>query len=558
MLSLAWMGEENAERRLFAPDLMTGTLLARVKVADLRQRFEQGLDPEVDLKSRHAAIWEELKRMTAAYLAGHGFGKTATLNNVLTAARTAAYLHLPAAIAAHRCRKSVSHAPPVHVLQRILGERQSNHQISLQPGGKQDQLSLVEAAQVDAELDDRSDAEPAWMVGIRNAFRQTRPEQIEQMLLKLDEDDDKAGARVARFSRWLLTEENLSVSSAKRNSLLVARRLGCRLDGIDPADLDIEELERLYWEVIDDDFDRDQPARSELADRRSRRAAIGAVKKFHRHLVEKERVPDFQELAFLKRGGGLLPVDANFITVDEYEKVLEAIAGEHELGRGERRALRLIVMLAFRCGLRRGEVLFLTSDDFDDADFLHIRNNKFRKLKTPNARRSLPLPALLSEDELSDLKSWIEWCREFGDPILIFGRWRTDEEDFRGQDWVDVNPRRHVETIHGMIRRTLGDNSLKMHHLRHSFATLLIARLLPNMQMVASRLFGTHPKTTAWLQNRDEFRQQLFGTLAIRSVDFEAVAHLLGHSSPGTSVEHYIHCLDWYMQVGESHGKALA
>jgi site-specific recombinase XerD len=95
------------------------------------------------------------------------------------------------------------------------------------------------------------------------------------------------------------------------------------------------------------------------------------------------------------------------------------------------------------------------------------------------------------------------------------------------------------------MRDSLGDQSLKIHHLRHSFATLLAAKLLPHMQTFPSRLFARHPETLEWLKDRESFRRKLFLTDQMRGADLQGIAHLLGHGSPGTSVEHYCHCFDW-------------
>jgi hypothetical protein len=87
--------------------------------------------------------------------------------------------------------------------------------------------------------------------------------------------------------------------------------------------------------------------------------------------------------------------------------------------------------------------------------------------------------------------------------------------------------------------------------LRHSFATLLIAKLLPNTTSFVRVFLDRHPKTLEWLERREEFRAALFGSSEIRGLDITAVAHLLGHGGPATSAEHFIHSLDWFDSAGE-------
>lgn len=85
-----------------------------------------------------------------------------------------------------------------------------------------------------------------------------------------------------------------------------------------------------------------------------------------------------------------------------------------------------------------------------------------------------------------------------------------------------------------------------MHHFRHSFATLVTAKLLLKTTQFTRELLHHHPKTLEWLDEREKFRKDLFGNSTVRSMDLQAVAHLLGHGSAEVSVESYIHSLDWF------------
>jgi hypothetical protein len=81
----------------------------------------------------------------------------------------------------------------------------------------------------------------------------------------------------------------------------------------------------------------------------------------------------------------------------------------------------------------------------------------------------------------------------------------------------------------------------------------MTVKLMPNGTDFVRRFVGARgDKTLEWLTEvRDgkPFRERLFGTSEIRSLDLQAVAHLLGHGSSATSVEHYIHSLDWFEPI---------
>jgi hypothetical protein len=47
-----------------------------------------------------------------------------------------------------------------------------------------------------------------------------------------------------------------------------------------------------------------------------------------------------------------------------------------------------------------------------------------------------------------------------------------------------MSPKAVYSKIIASMRYSLGDQSLKIHHLRHSFGTMLAAKLLPHMQNI--------------------------------------------------------------------------
>jgi integrase len=539
-LSLAWKGEEDAERRMFVPRDLTGTFLAYGSERDIRKIFAEGLDQKKALAMRHKAIWEVLEGASREILRSAGFDRKVTLKSILKAACSAAYLRMPAALAAARCRKTVSHAPRNEVLRRIfkMSPIRRDHNSPAEKGRLESEIRGVEK-----EVNDITEVEPTWLEAMRSAFKLGDRAKVNRALSRICEQASQPGACLAGFSLSLLAEKKRSVGSTKRYSLLIARRCGCRLGDADPSTLTIEQLEDLYREALDDDWDQDPAGVKAQTVQRNKRATISAIVMFHKYLVKHAGVAPLDELAYLQKPRGLLPVDANFITVDEYLRVLSEISGPR--GPADdylRTVLRLIVILAFRCGLRRCEVLYLMAHDFDDADHLHVRNNKFRRVKTSNANRSIPAGILLSPEELSELNVFLREKRNWGNEALLFSKSEPEEMD------VPLNPDGLVDKIHMAMRDALDDQSLKMHHLRHSFATLLTAKLLPNTAGFVRGFFGErHEKTVKWLEeDRGVFRKQLFGTSEIKGLDFQAVAHLLGHGSPATSVEHYIHSLDWF------------
>jgi site-specific recombinase XerD len=538
-LSLAWQGEPDAEHRIFVPDQLTGVLFASVPEVEIRRTFANGLDQSQPLKKRHKAIYAALEQACHKLLESSKFHQQVDLKILLQAAGTVAYLRMPAAIAAARCRKTVHHSPRNQVMLRIFRGLPVRKDSSI---SVETRLSASEFRDAEMEVADTTQVVPAWLEAMRTAFKLESPSKVRDALLKIEAKEAQPGPILAHFASSLMTESHLSITSAKAYGMLIARRFGCRIGNSDPSTLPIAELEDLYREALDDDWDDDPVGATDHTVRRNKRATIGSILKFHQYLRKHFGVPALDELASRLKLRGLLPVDANFLTIDEYLCVLDYISGCY--GPADpylRSVLRLIVILAYRCGLRRCEVLYLLIDDLDSADHLHVRNNELRDVKTTNSTRSVPAGILLSSQERAELAAFFQMrknaprSRKIG---LLFSS-KNDASAALDSDSL-------VRHIHVAMRAALKDESLKVHHLRHSFATLLTAKLLPNMTSFVRGFLKRHPRTLEWLEDRHALREQLFGTSDITSLDLKAVAHILGHGSSATSVEHYIHSLDWF------------
>ena len=535
ILSVAWGNQAQAERRMYIPDRLTNALLAMVNEDEVRQVLASVKSGTGDLKTSHDMLYRLLQNSADDLLKTvNAQDHALNFRSALRAARTVAYLEVPgAAIAAFRARKSISHAPSVTALRRLFF------------GG----LELVETGILSDDvirpaIQDARDIEPTWLIGMRNAFRNKSRKQLIADLSKTALNHGVPGPCLAGFALRLLQQRKMSPASTKRFSLLIATRLGSRISDLDPGALDIYQLEELYAKVLDDDHDSASGGTGDQDLLQSKRTTVKALSLFHHYLQLVSPVGPLKALKDRLHIQGLLPVDANFITIDEYRLVLTFLTREKTLSNPHlRTALRLLVTLCFWLGLRRNEALFLRVSDLDAAGHLHIRPYARRKLKTQNSSRSLPAAILLPKEDFAELEQWVgkrATASKTGVEALLFST-QNDASRVLDPDYVFTK-------IANSMREALRDPSLKLHHLRHSFATLLAARLLPQTQGFASTFLKLHPLTVEWLTNekaRKSFRALLFGTDQVHRADLQAIAHMLGHSSPATTVEHYVHCLDW-------------
>jgi hypothetical protein len=201
----------------------------------------------------------------------------------------------------------------------------------------------------------------------------------------------------------------------------------------------------------------------------------------------------------------------------------------------------LLLTLAYRCGLRRMEVLKLNLNDlqFDGRAELLVRPTAARRLKTLSATRKLPLYALLTSEELTRLEQF--WNTRY-----------AEEQKSPFSDFLFAVPARGFtfvpqdmlfKLLHMVMREVTGDQTLRFHHLRHSFASRIFVQLAigsASLDAVASTLPGYNISA----DKVEALRDHLFGKHHLTRRIPWALCSLLGHSTPGVSFEHYIHHLD--------------
>jgi integrase len=465
-----------------------------------------------------------------------GAAKGFTHSGLLRSARQLALTQIPPIVARHRRRDIVSHSLGPLVIARIQGSRAALHE------------PLTSRTQAESSADDATDEteseavdfEPVWMVQLRKALKKDRIDRgILQSLASGAEINER---RVAEFALSLSTR--LKPSSVQRYAMLIATRVMPRFECCDPLDVDKETWEEVVEQVLDEDvfFHRE----TAFADRTPEVpghsiALIKALRHFFRFLNPRRK--EALHLKGLLCGSGLLKVDANMITIDEYKRALDWLSGPYGFSDPHLRITsRIILILGYRCGLRRAEVAYLRVCDFDSAFHLHVRPWLMRKLKTSNARRDLPLRVLLPTEELKEVLEFVTSVRNRagsnrGEVLLL-----SAESDPR----APINFKQLIAHVHRAIRTATGDESLHYHHLRHSFANIILLKLWPALHPVGRQVFRNHPEMLAWFDEPESFRRQLFGTPATTGSDLQAIAILMGHGRAATTLEHYIHVLDWY------------
>lgn len=324
--------------------------------------------------------------------------------------------------------------------------------------------------------------------------------------------------------------------------LLAAPRLLSYLGGTDPRTFDVGELDETYRTILDA-CEHNDPIES----------IARGVRLFHHHMMRAYKVrPLPNPRATFGEGGALMPVDATVISVDEYLAAQDWLEKQLELGADptDTAICRVVLLLTFRCGLRRGEVFGLRVCDIHDRAgiYLHVRRFPSHRLKTPNSTRTIRVDPLMTMRERAWLRRWCAVRKSVSS---------TGSHEDRQQRRLLARPGASddVMSIEGTVRRVMQaihavteEPRLVLHHLRHSCASWLWLKLRAPDYPEVEALLTSMPGLLSELRRAPRLRMQLCGAAKGPSgVYTHVIARILGHGTPGTSLEHYIHIGDLFL-----------
>jgi|GEM_PF-3753752 len=406
------------------------------------------------------------------------------------------------------------------------------------------------SAQTEAELFNAAAAEHEWLPEVQAMLNCGKlPIASDSLNRYFDsiEDDDYRKPYVGWLRHALVAPPRNAKIGAKLlvlslPFLLAAPRLLNYLGERQPQSLDTAELDETYRTILDG-CDPHEPVE---------RIARG-LRLFHDYLVKyhhRAALPNPRET--FGEGGSLMPVDATVVSPGEYLAALDWLDKQIETGADvdDRTVCRLVLVLAFRAGLRRREIFGLRLCDVHDCGSLTLLVRPYwgHRLKTPSATRTVPIGALLSVRERQWLRAWLsrraaeESSRRArgapsGSPLLLARP--------GGMDAVSID---------GVVRRTMHalravthESRLHLHHLRHSCASWLWLKLRAPDYPEVQELLTSMPVLQAELKTARRVRVLLCGAAHGPSRSYTyVVAKILGHSSPATSLAHYLHVADLF------------
>lgn len=244
-----------------------------------------------------------------------------------------------------------------------------------------------------------------------------------------------------------------------------------------------------------------------------------------------------------------MTVNANLINFDEYESIRNSLQNliKNYPEDDSYKIMLGILILGFRLGLRISEAVELKFIDYlncEKSPQILIRESEGRKTKSRNARRAQKLTDLVSDDEVEFFNKYYQSQEE------RFGKFPNGKSHYyffstsrRGIKVKSVEALK--KKLMRLIREACQDNSLKFHHLRHSFASWhFFSAAIAELDLDIGSYFKHLPKTELWLKSADARKLEHLPTqLKSKKYPYWLVQRI-GHGSIETTLEHYIHTVD--------------
>ena len=303
---------------------------------------------------------------------------------------------------------------------------------------------------------------------------------------------------------------------------------------LDPLKLESEELIEIYQLMID-----------QTKSVKGKFYKIGRIKEFQSFLIKLGYYESLDLTELLNGRSAGSRIDANYLSEKEYlQSMMELNRIEKQNSRLQT-IRRLVLMLGYRCGLRRTEAWKLRLCDIhwtQQCPALFVVATRDKSVKSTSSMRQLPLQSLMLAEELQEFMVWFEQRRAEQN----LDAFETDSSflfchEHSGKSLVDEYE--IFSVIHCVLRTVSGDSSLRYHHCRHSFANNLLIHLL-GIQIRGLK-FPSYGQTGSQAPDTQLF-DRVFGLAkgtATRKHLFQ-VSALLGHGSPDISLLHYLHLSD--------------
>lgn len=539
-----------SESRLWYPDILTETLLLKSQLSEIETITSQKREMKKKITSLIQEVFSNLPVSVKKMLAIKKVNLTTLLNVVSVHYEQ----FVPSFVVRYCHREFISHSLKPSALNRLagccvlddgLGKSYLPVRSTWGPSDQYLSLSSDTNLMGNTSEQEEDDQAASWTWVEKHIKQSDSKESLEHdisVLLKNDTELEPVQKLVLMWGAHLASvgSNDFTNLQTKRIAYMM-RSVGSRLSGLVQKDdmslYSSEDLEGLYEDLL-----------GTVSSAGLKRKLASMLDRFQKYLENYHYVDAIDSIEVFGIQNSPLPVDANVLLVDEYLNVLKTLEGidELDLSPEVNVVIRLILILGYRCGLRQSEGLKLRVEDIqgDEDCYLLIRPHHYRRLKTNNAKRHFKLSHFLSHGELLLFRRWVNKRREqlasgeSSSPFLFA---------CASKGFNCINADLVFPVIHKVMRAVCGDDSLRYHNLRHSFATLTLLKLM-NEESCQLSIYEQHPETQNWLADNVAFKHYLYASQDPTRRHLYALSILMGHASPETTLEHYIHCMDYLVR----------
>jgi integrase len=210
--------------------------------------------------------------------------------------------------------------------------------------------------------------------------------------------------------------------------------------------------------------------------------------------------------------------------------------------------IRVTLILGFFAGLRISEILHLDDKSliYDGGYVLRIRTSK-----SASGIRNIPLSLLLPKAYLNELVDFFKKAEKLKyidspgrEPFLIF----TDKEPFK----ESIKYSNEIAAIFKTI-----NPDVRFHHLRHNFASWFLIRwyvllfdkdhIPEDSEFLTEEIFNkkylSYLRVLLFGYGQSKIGQDSFSHVLL------ALARIMGHAGPTTTMNSYIHVFDWLYKL---------
>ncbi|WMB71214.1 site-specific integrase [Shewanella oncorhynchi] len=328
--------------------------------------------------------------------------------------------------------------------------------------------------------------------------------------------------------QWLIhhlnTEKN-AVSTANRYFGAIGGHWLAATAGVDLHSLSSDDFIYIYQEIMNRTYSQ-----------REQHYKAGRFENLHSFAQQKFDLPPLNQP--LSEGSNITPhVSAAIVDEALFSALLRQIDYLEDLDHAAKRILKCFLIIAYRTGLRPGEVAKLRLKDIEPSSvgWLFVRESRHGHNKTDSALRKVPLLPLLTDNEKllveSHLSERLLACHNHYAELLIHAD---------GNPFEVLNTRQISLMMKEILSQLTGGIYYRLYHLRHT--------ALSRLQLLAhGDLIGLPEVVKAMLpytpSQRKIIRKLIFGEGRLRD-RYSALAVFAGHSSPDTTFRSYLHFTD--------------